>query len=67
MAVKNLVQKALDQRNNAAVLSVEGRVRTLVDEIISAEARIAELDQMIAQCKEELKALEMPTPATLEF
>jgi len=67
VSVTNLVKKALEEINEKKQSDTESRVRTLVNSILSAEAKIAELQAQIVATKKELKELQLPTPSALEF
>jgi prefoldin subunit 5 len=67
METKELVAKAVERVNSSAVRKVEDRVQNLVDTILNCEAEIVRLHERIVECKKELRALNVPSPVSVEI
>jgi len=67
MDTSELIKKVVDEINEEALYQTEKRVKTLVDDILLTNDRIAILAEHLVKCKQELKALQLPVTKSVEL
>ena len=67
MNVNEMIQKAVEKRNESNRIETENTVNHLVECILAAEGYIVEQQQLVVDYKERLKQLQMPEPVALSL
>ena len=65
--IQDIVKKTVEEANEKLVERTESKVRELVNNIISHEAKVVEYQAAIKRDKDNLLALQMPAEIKLEL